>query len=588
MEQENNYKTTKMDSHERLRNLYFQPGDVIAGRYEFVRELGRGGMGCVFLCRDMRADNREMALKTVPDILRNNTEAVAELKQEYNTMYELTHDGIVAVRNLVDDVFRYYVVMDYADGETLESYLKNHPKPGLAVTQEVVRRLAAALDYAHGKGLIHRDVKPANVMVQIDGEKVKSVKLLDFGLGRCIRESFSRTTGQWMTGGTPAYKSPEQWNPAAFGNPTAKSDQYSLGALAYEMLNGTYPFAGCDFETLGYSVLHTAPSTIVGVSEAVNAALQMALVKKPDDRFENCVAFAKALEGRAAADISVVEAAPPQAANQTPSSPAAASAEKKDNLTFKLADGVDLEMIWIPAGTFMMGSPEDELGRYDNETQHQVTLTQGFWIGKYPVTQAQYKGVTGGNPSHFTSFFGGMKKDNPVESVSWDEIGHFCYVLNETHESELPSGYKFALPTEAQWEYACRAGTTRALNSNQNLLNGNGYDSRLDELGWYDANSGGKTHPVGQKKPNAWGLYDMHGNVWEWCRDNCKYAGGVATDTYRDGVVDPVCCSGSNRVLRGGSWRNFAGYCRSASRHDRDPSISRNYVGFRLALAPVQ
>ena len=294
MEREN-YKVTQMDSQERFRNLCFQPGDIIAGRYEFIRTLGRGAMGIVMLCKDKTADDCLMALKTTPDALRSDSKAAMDLKREYITMLALTHPGIVAVRNLAEDNFRFYVVMDYAEGETLEAYLKKHPKPGLAITKEVIRHLAAALDYAHKMGLVHRDVKPANVMVQIDGDTVKSVKLLDFGLGRYIRESFLRTTGNDLTSGTPAYKSPEQWSPKLYGKPTAKSDQYALGAVAYEMLNGAFPFADRDLETLGYAVLNENPENITDTSKTVNAALMKVLAKRSENRFDTCMAFATAL-----------------------------------------------------------------------------------------------------------------------------------------------------------------------------------------------------------------------------------------------------------------------------------------------------
>ncbi len=241
-----------------------------------------------------------------------------------------------------------------------------------------------------------------------------------------------------------------------------------------------------------------------------------------------------------------------------------------------------LEMVWIPAGTFTMGSPLDELGRLGTESQHLVTLTKGFWIGKYPVTQAQYKAVVGENPSDFLSFLGFMKERNPVENVSWKDAGRYCYLLNEMLETELPAGYMFSLPTEAQWEYACRAGTTKALNSNMNLLNSDKEDPRLYEIAWYQNNSNGKTHPVGEKKPNAWGLYDMHGNVWEWCRDwYGDYPAGAVTDP--TGPSD-----GSHRVIRGGSWFSTARCCRSADRINFAPSYRYCDRGFRVALVPVQ
>ncbi|MBO4715392.1 MAG: formylglycine-generating enzyme family protein, partial [Verrucomicrobia bacterium] len=183
-------------------------------------------------------------------------------------------------------------------------------------------------------------------------------------------------------------------------------------------------------------------------------------------------------------------------------------------------------MIWIAPGTFMMGSPTNELGRLklrlDAETQHRVTLTKGYWMGKYEVTQVQYKAIMGYNPSIFIG-------DNlPVEQVSWADAMEFCRKLTDKLGDTLPKGYECSLPTEAQWEYACRAGTMSSLNSGKNVTTAEkgekGVCYNLDEVGWYWMNGGMKnwnggknplicTHPVGQKKPNAWGLYDMHGNV---------------------------------------------------------------------------
>ena len=240
-----------------------------------------------------------------------------------------------------------------------------------------------------------------------------------------------------------------------------------------------------------------------------------------------------------------------------------------------LPGGHILEMVQIEPGTFIMGSPANELGCYDVEKQHQVTLTKRFYLGKYPVTQKEYQAVMGNNPSYF-------KGDNlPVEKVSWDDAKRFCSKLNDLKRNELPAGYRFDLPTEAQWEYACRAGTTTALNNGLNLTSEKGRCPNLDEVAWYRENSDGKPHPVGQKKPNAWGLYDMHGNVWEWCNDwFADYPSGAVTDP-----TGPA--SGSYRVIRGGSWDYGAQYCRSAIRFSNNPTYRLNFVGFRVALVPV-
>ena len=247
------------------------------------------------------------------------------------------------------------------------------------------------------------------------------------------------------------------------------------------------------------------------------------------------------------------------------------------DITIPLSNTVSLEMIWIKPGTFTMGSPENELGRSDDEVQHQVTLTKGYWLGKYEVTQAQYEAVTGSNPANFKG------SNRPVENVNWFDAVNFCEKLTEIEKAagRLPEGYEYTLPTEAQWEYACRAGTAAALNSGKNLSD-ESECSEMDEVGWYGYNSDNETHSVGQKMPNAWGLYDMHGNVWEWCLD--KYE-----DYPTSSVTDPVePDTGVHRVKRGGSLDLIAGSCRSAYRNSYSPEGRDFIFGFRVALAPVK
>ena len=260
-----------------------------------------------------------------------------------------------------------------------------------------------------------------------------------------------------------------------------------------------------------------------------------------------------------------------------------------------LIDGEEYGFRWIPAGEFEMGSPESEEDRYDDETLHHVILTKGFWLLETPVTQRLYHSVVGTNPSKFSfsetlapclaSQFGDfdsfdalltrsmeieiemnlITSDLPVETVSYDEALKFCKELTKL----LPKGLKATLPTEAQWEYACRAGTKTA------YWYGNTADSNKMN---YRNPSIGKTTLVKSYDPNAWGLYDMHGNVWEWCLD--RY------DDYPSGTVtDPVCRGDSDRVCRGGSWSNrFAGYCRSACRSGCGPGVRPDYLGFRALL----
>ncbi len=229
-------------------------------------------------------------------------------------------------------------------------------------------------------------------------------------------------------------------------------------------------------------------------------------------------------------------------------------------LLFPIGGGQTITVKYIPAGTFTMGSPAGETNSSTDETQHQVTLTKAFWLGRTAVTQSQWRAVMGTNPSGF------IGDDLPVETVSWNDAMEYCRKLNGM--GLLPSGWKFALPTEAQWEYACRAGTNGP------------YAGDLDDMAWYSGNSGGKTHPVATKKPNAWGLYDMHGNVEQWCAD---WYGTYPSDA----VTDPSGPStGLLRVSRGGGWHPGGTYCRSAFRSWGAPDYQNGSIGFRVAAVP--
>jgi formylglycine-generating enzyme required for sulfatase activity/serine/threonine protein kinase len=240
----------------------------------------------------------------------------------------------------------------------------------------------------------------------------------------------------------------------------------------------------------------------------------------------------------------------------------------------KIAQGVSILFCWIPPGDFIMGSPEGELGRADDELLHRVTIRQGFWMAKTEVTQAQWRAVMGNNPSHFKG------DDLPVESVSWNDI---CGDLARTSgflgraNAKTPDGLRFDIPTEAEWEYACRAQSTAALN-NGKALTSIKTCMNLAELGWYEGNSRNKLQAVGLKESNGWGLHDMHGNVWEWCADwYGTYPKGAATDPAGQSA-------GSGRVIRSGCWSLEPHKCRSGQRNSYSPEDRSNGVGFRPVL----
>ncbi len=241
-----------------------------------------------------------------------------------------------------------------------------------------------------------------------------------------------------------------------------------------------------------------------------------------------------------------------------------------DTQIFMLPGDVPLEMVWIPPGSFMMGSPEDEQDRSDNEgPQHEVTFTSGFWMSKYEITQAQWLVIMGNNPARFNK-----GENRPVEIVSWDDIrgsGGYLEQLNATHP-----GYNFRLPSEAEWEYAYRAGTTTR------FYWGDDPDyTELEDYAWFFNNSSHSTHDVGLKLPNAWGLHDMAGNVKEWCEDDWH-------DNYHGAPIDGSAWVDSPRdtwrLLRGGGADYDRDYCRAAGRSE-NPVSHGNFGGFRVVFA---
>ncbi len=246
-----------------------------------------------------------------------------------------------------------------------------------------------------------------------------------------------------------------------------------------------------------------------------------------------------------------------------------------------------MRFVLIPAGNFIMGSPESEEGRQSNETQHKVVISKSFYMGETEVTQGQWERLVGFNPSSFVD----LGKNHPVDSVSWNQCIEFIRVLNDWEKTD-----KYRLPTEAEWEYACRAESITAFaEGSSTTFACNKPEPAILEMAWYCYNSGAqnppgdfKPHPVKTKSPNKWGLYDMHGNVQEWVQDACEWRDpfsrnvGAITDTYQDNIVDPLCKTGNHRIFRGGGWHQSSKYQRSAYRGYYKPVAKRISLGFRI------
>jgi formylglycine-generating enzyme required for sulfatase activity len=265
-----------------------------------------------------------------------------------------------------------------------------------------------------------------------------------------------------------------------------------------------------------------------------------------------------------------------------------------------ISNTLGMDFVYIKSGTFVMGSPIDEPRRDDDETQHTVKLAAGFYLQSTEVTVGQWRAfanatgyMTEAETEGGTYVWTGKKwgkdtavywdnpgllqnDDHPVTCVSWNDAQKFAEWIT------LKEGKSYRLPTEAEWEYGCRAGRTAAFANGAMTEFKCGRDPKLDKIGWYCGNAEGNTHPVARKRPNTWGLYDMHGNVWEWCQDRCTWKGKVVTDTYHDGITDPLSQKGSRRVGRGGSWNDYAGGCRSANRFGSVPGYRCRFMGFRL------
>jgi formylglycine-generating enzyme required for sulfatase activity len=594
-----------------------QIGDTIR-KYKIEALVGEGGMGVVWKARDSEL-GRAVAIKMIHQRYALEPDIRKRFIDEARIQAALVHQNICTLFDAFDEGGHLYLVQEYVDGLTVKQMLEQCGGPlPIDQTLEIARGVLAGLAHAHEEGVIHRDIKPSNIIVNQKGR----AKIMDFGIAKALGAERMGKTKTGMTVGTPEYMSPEQ----ILGKEVdARSDLYSFGMTLYEMLTGKLPFehTSSEYEIQRFHVEGAVP-TVRGRNQAVPAwldeMLQKCLAKKASERYNSATqvdltpspndivvppkpdlpkpeklpqkpqsscmlsgcfialilvaglvgvayftyfinhqareraAEERAAEARAAeqrsAESRVSQLRAPQAA--IPKTPA-----------ISLGAGVTMEMVPVPPGSYLMGSPEAEAGRDNDETpRHQVTISRPFYIGKYEVTQAQWVCVMGSNPSWFKG------EDLPVENVSWNDCLEFCRKLTERERAagRLPAGVVYRLPTEAEWEYACRAGTTTRYYTGDS-------ESDLARAGWFDGNSGDRTHPVGQKVANAFGLYDMHGNVWEWCQD---WYGSYITDD----ATDPGGPQrGSLRVLRGGSWSNNASYC---------PAFADSSLGFRLVLPAGQ
>lgn len=556
------------------------------GKYRIIKKLGQGGFGITYLAENTLLDGK-VAIKefffkeycerddstsyvTVPT--SSNRETVLRFKQKFikeaRTIFSLNHPNIVRIHDVFEENDTAYYVMDYIEGESLGDMVKRRGAISEAEALGYVKDAASALEYIHSKNINHLDIKPGNLMKRKEDGRII---VIDFGVTKQYATVISE-------GSTPVcishdYSPVELYRKNGEQSFSPQSDVYALAATLFKLLTGNTPPEAIEVLSEGLPVAELQEKHI---SRPVISAIAMAM-KGRHERTQTIAEFVSNLENRANKSKkpvfksgwlwAVVVAVTIVAIWLMVPFNKGASSDNSSNdsiYTPKIktfyANGVPFEMVEVRGGTFRMGATSEQgCDAYDWEKPvHSVTLS-GYYIGKTEVTQALWKAVMGSNPSYFNG------DDLPVECVSWDDCQEFIRKLNSL------TGQHFRLPTEAEWEFACRGGN----NSLGYKYSGS---DNIDNVAWYDGNSGDKTHPVATKSANELGIYDMSGNVWEWCCDwYGDYTSGALTNP-----KGPE--SGSLRVPRGGSWNGNAGCCRSSLRIDFIPTYRLNDLGLRLAL----
>ena len=540
-----------------MRTRGVQQGDIIH-KYELLEQIGQGAFGEVWRVRHVELGAvRALKIPTDPDHIHL-------LRKEGKIQFGLKHPNIVATVDLDTAHDPPWFVMEYVEGANLRKRLQADGKLPADEAIPILCQLLSALEAAHDQGVLHRDLKPENILITPDG----AVKVTDFGLGK-VQAQVAQSlilSGSMMTvegrsvSGTFEYMSPEQRRAA---EPDPRDDIWAVGVIACELLTGRRPGGRID-RALARS----------GVAQPLIDIIDKAC-EDPDYR------YATAAEMRSAVLAllhGVPEEQPPSRGEAVRPAPTRAEAASQ-LIELDCGSGVEMKLILIPAGEFMMGSPDSEKGRNKNEgPQHRVTISNPFYMGVTQVTQAQWKAVMNTQPWEGESY-AKADADHAASYISWDDVTAFCTALSKK------TGRTVRLPTEAEWEYACRADTTTRFYYGDDLDYG-----KLGDHAWYDGNADDVgeeyAHPVGQKKPNAWGLYDMHGNVWEWCADwyadSYLPAGQAGANADARDPKGPA--SGTVRVLRGGSWGYYPSRCRASYRYRSTPGDSYVDFGFRVVV----
>ena len=553
--------------------------------YRIHREISHGGQATV-LAATQESTGRKVAIKVMAGGPYVSPANRLRFEREAKILAELDHPGIVGIleRGRTADG-SFFIVMDQVDGENLDVFLSRRRQTlGQRAVLRLFAMIAQAVQEAHSHGIVHRDLKPSNIMV----DRRCDPHVLDFGLAHLSYDHAEhpdrRLTVTGNVLGSLPWASPEQ----AVGDVrelAPASDVYSLGLLLYQSLTGNspYPLIG-PLHEITRNICKTtppAPETALQppfgpVGRKLADIIRKSIDKAPARRYPTAGGLAADLDdylnGRPTSvapavrwqryvwstvlPLLLVLATVVWAVFSYPSRPLIHVIDLPTT-----TNSIGMEFIRVPSGGFRMGSDPNESGLRNDESPHTVIISKPFWIGRTEVTRGQYQRVMGTLPAALAA----EDLRLPVDRVSWNDAVEFCKRLSAL------DGRHYRLPTEAEWEYACRAGTRLPFSGT----------GRLDDMGWYARNSGKRLHPVGWKQPNHWGLYDMIGNVSEWCAD--EYQANLGTETVTDPFVPPARMS---RVVRGGNIFAEEPACRGASRDNSFPDRTRPGLGFRVVMEP--
>ena len=542
-----------------------QPNTIFAGRYLFIEKIGVGGFSEVWKAQDQMTEDTLVAIKIYAPERGMDDIGLKQFRREYSLVLNISHSNLLTARHF--DIWEGspYLVLPFCEkGSVYRKVVEEGPWS----EREIVRLLAdvaGGLAYLHENGILHQDIKPENILI---GDR-NQYMLTDFGISGRLRSTLRRSTNT-QKALTMAYAAPELFG--AQPKSTTKSDVFSLGVLIWELAVGEAPWMGAGGAVLraDSELPELPPEFSRGLNTLMHRSMSFAPEHRPEASEIRQVATQYLQTGIWRVNTSSVSQKQPVSpfsgeVNRPASRPTEIKFDQVKPRRDKMP-GLEIEkenyfeMVFVKGGIFQMGSTE---GESDEQPLHTVRVDD-FYIGKYLVTQALWRAVMKNNPSYFSGC------DNcPVERVSWYDVQAFIQNLN------LSSAKRFRLPTEAEWEYAARGG-----QKSQGFKYA-GSDN-IDEVAWYWENSKSKIHPVGQKQANELGLYDMSGNVWEWCND--WYDPDYYQKSPENNPMGPV--NGTSRVIRGGSWGVKPAFCRTTNRGDLTPDHRDIIVGFRLVLVP--